>query len=83
MFGVSTFAQSPFASLGGTAWPVDVAEALTLTDVYDGPVAFGGILADSISIVDSDGGGTTFDFFVTDAENFSLDRKSTRLNSSH
>ena len=42
MFGISTFAQSPFASLGGTAYPVSVAESFTFSDVYAGPAAFGG-----------------------------------------
>ena len=73
MFGISAFAQSPFASLGGTAYPVSVAESFTFSDSYLGPATFGGIIADSISLVDGDGGATTFDFFVTDAETFSLD----------
>ena len=42
MFGISTFAQSPFASLGGTAYPVDLAESFTLSDVFAGPGAFAG-----------------------------------------
>jgi len=71
MFGISTFAQSPFAALGGNAYPVDVAESFTLSDVYDGPVAFGGEWADSFALADSDGGGSTFDFFGAIEDNFS------------
>jgi len=72
MFGISTFAQSPFAALGGNAYPVDVAESFTLSDVYDGPAGFQGLLDESFSIVDGDGGGTSFDFFVSTVENYSL-----------
>lgn len=34
MFGLSTFAQAPFASLGGTRYDVDVAESFSLSDVF-------------------------------------------------
>jgi hypothetical protein len=34
MFGLSTFAQAPFASLGGTKYDVAVAESYSLSDVY-------------------------------------------------
>jgi hypothetical protein len=76
MFGISAFAQSPFASLGGTAFPVDLAESMTFTDVYAGPVAFQGLYDESFALADSDGGGSTFDFFGTVAENYSLDDQS-------
>ena len=47
MFGISTFAQSPFAALGGgTAFPVDVSESFTLSDTYANFMQFSGIVAD-------------------------------------
>ena len=76
MFGISTCAQSPFASLGGTAFPVDLAEIFTLSDVYAAQVAFEGLYDESFALADSDGGATTFDFFVTNSENYSLDDQS-------
>lgn len=79
MFGLTTFAQSPFNALGGTTYVVTTEETFTLSDTYDGPVAFGGIIADSIALADSDGGGTSFDFFLTAAENYSLDDLMTGL----
>jgi len=47
MFGISAFAQSPFAALGGNAFPVDLAESFTLSDVYAAQVAFEGLYDES------------------------------------
>jgi len=52
VFGISTFAQSPFAALGGNAFPVDLAESFTLSDVYAGPVAFQGLNDESFAQAD-------------------------------
>ena len=40
MFGISAFAQSPYASLGGAFYDVIVNETQTLTDAQTGFVAF-------------------------------------------
>ena len=79
MFGLTTFAQSPFNALGGTTFVVTTSESVTFSDTYAGPVVFSGIIADSIALADSDGGGSTFDFFVTASENYSLDDLQTGL----
>ena len=73
MFGFTTFNQSPFNSLGGTSYPVDIAETIIFTDAFLSQIDFAGLNAESIALTDGDGGGSTFDFFVTSAENYSLD----------
>lgn len=73
MFGFTTFNQSPFNSLGGTSYLVDVNETATFTDLFASQIAFNILQDESFSIADGDGGGTTFDFFVTAAENASFD----------
>jgi hypothetical protein len=72
MFGITAFAQSPFAALGGTAFAVDLAETFTSTDVYAGQAVFQGLNFESLSLSDADS-GATFNFRPTVAENFSLD----------
>ena len=67
MFGLTTFNQSSFNALGGTTYIVTTAETFTLSDAYTGPVAFGGIIADSISLSDLD--TSQFNFAETIAEN--------------
>jgi hypothetical protein len=49
MFGISAFAQSPFAALGGNAFPVDIAESFTLSDVYAAQAAFEGLVDEELS----------------------------------
>ena len=71
MFGITAFAQSPFAALGGTVFGVDLAESFTSTDVYAGPVAFSGIFADSFAITDDV--PNAFNFFLNIVENYSAE----------
>ena len=72
MFGLSTFAQAPFASLGGTKYDVDVAEALTLSDVFAiSKVDYAGLVDDSISLTDDV--PNQFNYYLTAAESFNLD----------
>ena len=71
MFGLSTFAQAPFASLGGTRYDVDVAESAVLSDVYASNAAFVGLLVDSIALTDDV--PNQFNYYLTNAEAFNLD----------
>ena len=70
MFGLSTFAQAPYASLGGTKYDVAVGESVTLTDSYAMYAAFAGVVNDSISITDDV--ASSFNFYLTNAETFNL-----------
>lgn len=72
MFGITAFAQSPFAALGGVSYAVNLAETFTSTDVYGGSVAFSGITAESFALSDSDG-TATFNFYVNITESFNAD----------
>jgi hypothetical protein len=72
MFGITAFAQSPFAALGGTAFAVSLAESFTSTDVFASQTVFQGLNFESLSLSDADS-GATFNFRPTVAENFSLD----------
>ncbi len=72
MFGITAFAQSPFAALGGTAFAVSLDESFTNTDVYAVQAVFQGLNFESFSLSDADS-GATFNFRPTVAENFSLD----------
>ena len=72
MFGISAFAQSPFAALGGTAFAVSLDESFTSTDVFAGQVAFSGVYAETFSLSDADS-GATFNFFLNIAETSSYE----------
>ena len=64
MFGLSTFAQAPFASLGGTRYDVDVAESATLGDVFAiSKVDYAGLVNDSIALTDDV--PNQFNYFLT------------------
>ena len=53
MFGLSTFAQAPFASLGGTKYDVATDESFSLSDVYAiSKVDYVGVVDDSIALTD-------------------------------
>jgi hypothetical protein len=71
MFGLSTFAQAPFASLGGTKYDVAVAESYSLSDVYAiSKVDYVGVVDDSIALTDDV--PNQFNYFLTNAEAFDL-----------
>ena len=74
MFGLSTFAQAPFASLGGIKYDVDVGESFSLSDVYAASAGFVGVLDDSISLTDDV--PSNFNFYLTNAEAFNLTERS-------
>ena len=61
MFGLSTFAQAPYASLGGTKYDVAVDESITFSDAYTKYAAFAGTVSDSITL--NDESPTNFNFF--------------------
>ena len=52
MFGYAAFAQAPFASLGESVMPVDIADTATITDTSDADRAIVGIQADTLTITD-------------------------------
>jgi hypothetical protein len=70
MFGFSAFAQSPFSSLGGTAYPVNIAEALTATVALGGSATFQGLYDEDFAMSDADA-GATFNYFLNISEDFS------------
>jgi hypothetical protein len=72
MFGITAFAQSPFAALGGTVFGVDLADSFTTTDAYDSSVAFSGIYAESFALSDADS-GAIFNFFLSVTETSSYE----------
>jgi hypothetical protein len=51
MFGITSFAQSPFAGLGGNAYALTVAEAMTVaSDAYAAQADFAGIYDESFAV---------------------------------
>jgi hypothetical protein len=52
VFGYAAFAQAPFASLGESVMPVDIADTATITDTSDADRAIVGIQADTLTITD-------------------------------
>jgi hypothetical protein len=71
MFGLSTFAQAPFASLGGTKYDVATDESFSLSDVFDiSKVDYAGLVDDSIALTDDV--PNQFNYFLTNAETFDL-----------
>ncbi len=54
MFGYAAFAQSPFASLGNSAFTVAITEAMSvLTDSYVVVVDFKGVISEGIVLADT------------------------------
>jgi hypothetical protein len=71
MFGLSTFAQAPFASLGGTRYEVATDESFSLSDIYAiSSVDYIGLVDDSIAL--SDDAPNQFNYFLTNAEAFNV-----------
>ena len=71
MFGLSTFAQAPFASLGGTKYDVATDESFSLSDVYAiSKVDYAGLVDDSIALTDDV--PNQFNYFLTTTETFNL-----------
>jgi hypothetical protein len=62
MFGIAAFAQSPFASLGGTAFALSISEAITLADSSAQASTFLQSRAENIGIADviNDAGANYF-----------------------
>ena len=76
MFGLSTFAQAPFASLGGTKYDVAVDDTITFSDVFAiSKVDYAGLVNDSISLTDDV--PSNFNYYLTNAESFNLDAEGT------
>ena len=53
MFGITAFAQSPFATLGGNSYSVALSEAITLADSIVGTASFAGSISENITVADS------------------------------
>jgi len=53
MFGITTFAQSPFAALGGNAYNQSVSESVAATDDFIGVIAYASNIAESIAAADT------------------------------
>ena len=70
MFGLSTFAQAPFALLGGIKYDVATDESLSLSDTYNVVAGFVGAVNDTVAITDDV--PTQFNYFLTSAEAFNL-----------
>jgi hypothetical protein len=77
MFGIAAFAQSPFASLGGTAYALSISEAITLADSSTQASAFLQSITEPITVtqVPNDTGGN---FFGSVTEAISLADSSTQ-----
>jgi predicted aspartyl protease len=52
MFGITAFAQSPFAALGGASYAMSLAESFSLSDVEAVSAAFAGAHDESFAITD-------------------------------
>ena len=77
MFGISSFAQVPFASLAGTAYTASVTEDVGMADANTQMWSFGQTLTENVVMTafDSEAG-----FFVgTIVETFSVDDSSTQV----
>ena len=71
MFGISSFAQAPFASLAGNTYNLQTNESFNLySETYTANVAFLGTASESFTLSDSD--SPVFNFYVTSSDNFSL-----------
>jgi len=76
MFGISTFAQSPFASLGGAFFPFTITEDSGLADTNSQISAFLQAIAEPITMTDDNSPAALFVVGVT--ENNTLDDSSTQ-----
>jgi hypothetical protein len=53
MFGITTFAQSPFAALGGNAYNQSVSESVATADDFIGVIAYASDIAESMAVADA------------------------------
>jgi hypothetical protein len=72
MFGISSFAQAPFASLAGTAFTAALSEDITLADSSSQIFAFNQSVAENfdISNIENTDGGSSFFFGATETLTF-------------
>jgi hypothetical protein len=66
VFGYAAFAQAPFASLGESVMPVDIADTATITDTASVVLAQGGVLVDTATITDSVNTQVNYNVYIID-----------------
>ena len=67
MYGISAFAQSPFAALGGNYYPLSITESLTSRDSYVDIAAFLASITEGITSGDVESSTAQFAAIVTEA----------------
>ena len=67
MYGISAFAQSPFAALGGNYYPLFITESLTSKDSYVDIAAFLASITEAITSGDAESSTAQFAAIVTEA----------------
>ena len=66
MFGYAAFAQAPFASLGESAMPVDIADTATISTTTDASNSLGGVLSDTATLTDTVNAAALYYVYIAD-----------------
>ena len=66
MFGYAAFAQPPFAALGESVLPVDLADTATITTATDTVLAKGGLLDETATITTSVDTQVAYNVYIVD-----------------
>ena len=66
MYGISAFAQAPFAALGGNYYPLSITESLTSGDSYVDIAAFLASITEATTLADSQTAPFVFSFNISE-----------------